>query len=109
MRNNERLALRVLGQKEMLYKLHSTIMARFRDFSMPIRQRELHKFMQDLLQDIQRLEHKFSVRSNLCMSDLAEYDGFDNLLDKYAKQSAQGEQAFQQLFDFGKLETINNE
>ena len=84
-------------------------MVRYRDFSMPIRQRELHKFVQDLLQDIQRLEHKFSVRSNLSLSDLVEYDGFDNLFDKYIKQSAQGEQCFQQLFDFGKLETINNE
>lgn len=109
MRNNERLALRVLGQKEMLYKMQSLLVNRFKDYSMPIRQRELHKFMQDLLADIQRLEKQFSVRSTLPRNELIEYDGYNNILDKYFLQSAHREQCFQQLFDFGKLETINNE
>ena len=99
----EKVALKVLGQREMLYKLQCKITQRFIDHSLPIKQIELHKFMIELLQDLLKLENELSVRSNLSVKDLAEYDSFNTLFEQYKIKYEKTMQAVQQSFDFGTL------
>ena len=103
MTNYEKLALRVLGQKEMLYKLQTKITNRFINLSQPIKQNELHNFMIELLQEIKQLDNKFNVRLHLKTNDLIEYDSFDYLFEHYKINYKQAHEIEQQSFDFGEL------
>lgn len=103
MTNYEKLALRVLGQKEMLYKLQTKITNRFINLSQPIKQNELNNFMIELLQEIKQLDNKFNVRLHLKTNDLIEYDSFDYLFEHYKINYKQAHEIEQQSFDFGEL------
>ena len=103
MTNYEKLALRVLGQKEMLYKLQSKLTKRFMQLSLPIKQNELHNFIIELLQEIKQLDNKFNVRLHLKNKDLMEYNSFDYLFEHYKINYKQAHEIEQQSFDFGEL------
>ena len=100
MTNYEKLALRVLGQKEMLYKLQTKITNRFINLSQPIKQNELHNFMIELLQDIKQLDNKFNVRLHLKTNDLIEYDSYDYLFEHYKINYENRLKIEQQSFNF---------
>lgn len=103
----EKTALKVLGQREMLYKLQCKITQRFIEHTLPIKQIELQRFMVELLQDLARLDKELSVRSNLSAKDLAEYDRYNTLFEQYKVGYDKTMQAVQQSFDFGTLEVID--
>ena len=103
MNKNEKYALRVLGQREMLYKMQSLIAKRFMKYAYPMRQVELTRFVEDLCKDLLILDNKFSVQSNLSQSDLLEYKLFDSLFEQFNVKCAKSETALQVRFDFGEL------
>lgn len=107
MKKNEKMALRVLGQREMLYKMQSLIAQRFMHYSYPIKQCEINRFVSDLCADLNRLEGKFCVQQNLNADDLREYHSYDALFNAFADKQARAESAMQVRFDFGALEDID--
>ncbi len=93
----ERNALRLLGQRDMLYKVITTLAERRKRITIPFRYNEINDLLGKMVQDLERQENKQQVREYLTTREQLEYDNYTTSFARYAVKHVQNIEYAQML------------
>ena len=93
----ERNALRLLGQRDMLYKVITTLAERRKRITLPLRQNEVNELFSKILHDLEQQENKQQVRAYLTTREQLEFDNYTTSFDRFAVKHEQNIEYAQML------------
>ena len=93
----ERNALRILGQRDMLYKVINALATRRKRITIPLRYNEINELLSKLAQDLKRQESKQQVREYLTPREQLEFDNYTISFARFAVKHEQNIEYAQML------------
>lgn len=85
----ERNALRLLGQRDMLFKVIAALAERRKRITIPLHYNEISDLLSKMVQDLELQENKQQVRAYLTTREQLEFDNYTTSFARFAVKHKQ--------------------